>query len=321
MFKNIPIILTADQLIDRAITKSKKKIIIDRDPFYKKKKTILARTESFAMVIIETLHSYVHSFPSIEKLPLFYQELLQIRIDNDVLRNALGAVQWAENTCQRIFSTQMRSLIKSRNPEFIKQKQKEIYGRISSVIRQVDKHLNILVETQNLLRQLPTIEDIPTVVLAGYPNVGKSSLLQSLSHAKPIIAQYPFTTKQIYVGHMEKKEKHVIKRFQIIDTPGLLDRPMEKRNEIEQLAIAALTHLADVIVFLLDSTESCGYSLLDQQNLQNIIQNQFEDIPTLIIECKSDIKKTESKNLKISCITQEGIEELRKLLFNIYYPK
>jgi len=123
MFKEIPIILTADQLVERAITKAKKKVILDRDPFYKKKKTILARTESYANVLIEQLHSYVHSFPSIENLPQFYQELLQIHIDNDRLRKSLGAVHWAETTCQQIFVSQIRSLRISRNPDFIRQKQ------------------------------------------------------------------------------------------------------------------------------------------------------------------------------------------------------
>jgi nucleolar GTP-binding protein len=321
MFKEIPIILTADQLVERAITKAKKKVILDRDPFYKKKKTILARTESYANVLIEQLHSYVHSFPSIENLPQFYQELLQIHIDNDRLRKSLGAVHWAETTCQQIFVSQIRSLRISRNPDFIRQKQKEIYGRLSSVVHQVDNHLDTLIETQRFLQQLPTIEDIPTIVLAGYPNVGKSSLLQQLSHAKPMIAQYPFTTKEIYVGHMEKKEKYDIKRFQVIDTPGLLDRPMEKRNEIERLAIAALTHLADVIVFLLDVSETCGYSLTDQINLQKLIEKQFENVPILIVECKCDLKKSQSNNMKISSTTKEGIKELKDLLFQSYYPE
>jgi nucleolar GTP-binding protein len=86
--------------------------------------------------------------------------------------------------------------------------------------------------------------------------VGKSSLLRCLSSAKPEIAQYPFTTKEIHVGHIEKTEKYITKRFQIIDTPGLLDRPLSKRNEIEKQAIAALTHLADLIVFVLDVSGS-----------------------------------------------------------------
>ena len=319
MFKSIPLILNAEDLLDKAVARSKKKIIVDRDPFFKRKKTILARTESFASIIIESLNSYVHNFPSIEKLPSFYQELLQIQIDNDVLRNALGAVHWAEKTCNNIFLSQMKGLRKSSNLDFLIKKQREIYGRLSSVLYQVNKHLEILIETQKLLRDLPSIEDIPTIVLAGYPNVGKSSLLRSLSKAKPMIAQYPFTTKEIFVGHLEKKVKFELQRFQIIDTPGLLDRPMEKRNEIESLAIAALTHLADLIIFLIDTTETCGYTKTDQAHLLENIQEQFKSVPILIIECKSDISKTDSKNHKISCVTQEGIEELKEMLFQNYY--
>jgi len=183
MFESIPFIKSADDLIDQAMRKSKKKHIMDKTEIYQKKKTIIARTESFATILIETLHRYVHEFPSIEQLPLFYQEILRININTDKLKKSLGAVQWAENTCKMVIFSQMKSLKKSKNIDFLKQKQKEIYGRLVSVIYQISKNIDVLIETQKMIKKLPNIEDIPTIVLAGYPNVGKSSLLRSLSKA------------------------------------------------------------------------------------------------------------------------------------------
>ena len=43
---------------------------------------------------------------------------------------------------------------------------------------------------------------------------------------------YAFTTKSLFVGHMD----HKYLRWQVIDTPGLLDRPLEERNTIEMQA-------------------------------------------------------------------------------------
>jgi len=321
MFESVPYIHTADDLIDRAIRRSKKKQIVDRSPLYQKKKTIIARTESFGTVIIDALHRYVHEFPSIDHLPLFYQDFLQIHIDINMLKKSLGAVQWAETISKKILSSQMNSLKKSKNVDFLTQKQKEIYGRISSVVHQISENLDILIQTQNIIKALPHIQDIPTIVLAGYPNVGKSSLLQCLSKATPEIAQYPFTTKEIHIGHMERKERYNIKQFQIIDTPGLFDRPFEKRNDIERLAIAALTHLADVIVFLNDPSETCGYSILKQEHLLDYIQTEFSDVDILIVDCKADIFKVKNNHLSISCTTKEGIQELQDILFSEYYPK
>lgn len=317
MFTKIPIILNAEQLFDRAIRKTKKIQIHDRDAHFKLKKTTIARIDSFSTVIITTLEKYVKEFPSIEQLPSFYQEIIDIKIDTNKLKKSLGAVDWARKTCAMIYSKQRRALKKTGNMDFLKQKQKEIYGRISSVLKQIDENLKFLAIAQNIMKKFPYIQEIPTFVIAGYPNVGKSSLLRLLSSAKPKIAQYPFTTKQIHVGHIERKEKYVKKQYQIIDTPGLLDRPLSERNNIEKQAIAALNHLADLVIFILDPSETCGYSQKDQLSMLSQIKKIFSSVPFIIVENKADLKKTSSSNLKVSCAKNEGIAKLVKEIFKI----
>ncbi len=318
MFRKLPIVLSAEQLLERSFKKAKKIQIIDRSAIYKKKKTIISRTDSFSTSIISALEQYVKKFPSIENLPSFYQEIIDIKIDINKLKKSLGAVDWARKTCQMIYSKQSKALKKSKNIDFLIQKQHEIYGRISSVIKQIDGELVALAEAQNIMKKFPDIHDIPTVVIAGYPNVGKSSILRRLSSAKPKIAQYPFTTKEVHVGHSERKEKYVTKRFQIIDTPGLLDRPLSERNEIEKQALAALSNLADIIVFVIDASETCGYSLEDQMHLLSHIKKMFSSSSLIIVENKVDRKKTSSKNLKVSCETGEGIDVLSDEIFSHY---
>lgn len=316
MFEKIPIILRADELLDRSFRKASKILIHDKETIYKNKKTIIARTDSFATNLIATLEKYVKEFPSIDNLPMFYQELIDIKIDTNKLKKSLGAVAWAQKTCRMIYSKQAKALKKAKGIDFLKQKQKEIYGRMSSVVKQVDKNLNLLAEAQIIMNEFPEIQDVPTIVIAGYPNVGKSSLLRCLSSAKPEVAQYPFTTKEIHVGHIEKTERYITSKYQIIDTPGLLDRPLSDRNDMEMQAIAALSHLADLIVFLLDTSETCGYTLKDQKHLLVQVKKLFGDTPIIIVESKMDIKKTDSKNLKISCETKEGINLLLDEIFS-----
>ena len=316
MFEKIPIILRADELLDRSFRKASKILIHDKETIYKNKKTIIARTDSFATNLVSTLEKYVKEFPSIDNLPMFYQELIDIKIDTNKLKKSLGAVAWAQKTCRMIYSKQAKSLKKAKGIDFLKQKQKEIYGRMSSVVKQVDKNLKLLAEAQIIMNEFPEIQDVPTIVIAGYPNVGKSSLLRCLSSAKPEVAQYPFTTKEIHVGHIEKTERYITSKYQIIDTPGLLDRPLSDRNDMEMQAIAALSHLADLIVFLLDTSETCGYTLKDQKHLLVQVKKIFGDTPIIIVESKMDIKKTDSTNLKISCETKEGINLLLDEIFS-----
>ena len=310
MFEKTLLVLDSEQLIERSLRKTRKIKIIDRDADFRAKKTIMARTDSFATTITTALETYVKEFPSIDNLPSFYQELIDIKIDINKLKKSLGAVDWARKTCQMIYTTQARSLRKSKKVDFLKQKQKEIYGRMSSVVRQVNKELTLLAEAQNIMKKFPHIQDITTVVIAGYPNVGKSSLLKCLSAARPQVAQYPFTTKEIYVGHMDRMDGFIKKRIQVIDTPGLLDRPIEKRNDIERQAVAALAHLANIIIFILDPSECCGFPLEGQKKLLLHVKKTFKGASFIVVENKIDFKRTKSKNLKISCENGEGIAAL-----------
>jgi len=316
MFRNIPIVLSAEEILNKSFRNANKVQIIDRNAYYKKKKTIIAQTESFSKTVISELEEYVKKFPSIDNLSAFYQELIDIKISIDKLKKALGAIDWARKTCQMIYFKQSKSLKKFQKIDFLLKKQQEIFGRISSVVKQIDKELIVLNEAHKIIKKFPEIEDIPTVVIAGYPNVGKSSLLKCISSAKPKIAKYPFTTKDIYVGHLERKERYIIQRFQIIDTPGLLDTSFSKKNAIERQAVAALTHLADIIVFMIDPTETCGYNLDDQIHLLSQVKKMFIDSCFIIVENKADLKKTESKNLKVSCESCEGIKTLIEKIFS-----
>ncbi|MBU4256304.1 MAG: 50S ribosome-binding GTPase, partial [Candidatus Thermoplasmatota archaeon] len=106
------------------------------------------------------------------------------------------------------------------------------------------------------------------------------------------------------------------RKYQVIDTPGLLDREFSKRNQIEKQAVLALRHLANVIVFIIDPTEHCGYPLDVQLKLLDDIKKTF-NIPVIEVENKSDVLKTDSDSLKISALTGDGIEELMEKVLEI----
>lgn len=317
MFRNLPMILRSEEILDQSFKKTKKVSISDRNPFYKKKKSIISKTEKFSLNIINILEKIIKEFPSIDNLSSFYQEIIDIKIKTDKLKKSLGAVNWALKTSKKIYFKQEKFLKKSNNIDFIQQKQKEIYGRLSSIVHQIDNDLEFISEAQKILKTFPDIHDIPTIVIAGYPNVGKSSLLRCLSSAKPKIAKYPFTTKDIYVGHIEKMQGYEKKLIQVIDTPGLLDRPLEKRNEIEKNAVAALKHLANIIIFLTDPSETSGYSLESQNSLLSQIKKTFKASKIIEVENKIDIFKSDSENIKVSCETKEGIDYLKEFVVSL----
>jgi nucleolar GTP-binding protein len=131
-------------------------------------------------------------------------------------------------------------------------------------------------------------------------------LVARISTAKPRVAVYPFTTQEISVGTFEKKYL----RYQVIDTPGLLDRDLSDRNPIELRAVLALRHLADVIVFIFDPTETCGYLMEQQEHLLETIKKEFANVPVIEVENKSDLSKSGNKRIKISAETGAGVQKL-----------
>ncbi|MBS3801332.1 MAG: 50S ribosome-binding GTPase [Candidatus Thermoplasmatota archaeon] len=320
MYKTIPPIATSQELIDRAFARARKKTIQDPKKYFRKKKTYIARTESFTDTLSSVLESYIKQFPSLDQLPQFYQELIHNSLNLDSLRHSLGAIQWAKDTIDNIATSQTKTLRRSTDLQFIHKKQREIHGRCTSIIKQINADFQVLRDARDFIVKLPDIQDIPTIVIAGYPNVGKSSLLSCLSRAKPHIAQYPFTTKTIQVGHMKQRTDFFTEQFQIIDTPGLLEQPDEERNEIEQVAIIALSNLADIVIYLLDPSESCGYTLIQQQQLLSRLKQQFTNAEFIIVKTKNDLYDADEQELSVSCITNDGIDELRSLLFS-HYPR
>ena len=74
------------------------------------------------------------------------------------------------------------------------------------------------------------------------------------------VQPYAFTTKSLYVGHTDYKYL----RWQVIDTPGILDHPLEDRNVIEMQAVTALAHLRAAVLYIMDLSEQCQYTLEEQ---------------------------------------------------------
>ncbi|HZK30624.1 MAG TPA: GTPase, partial [Methanoregula sp.] len=162
--------------------------------------------------------------------------------------------------------------------------------------------LIFLNEVRNVLRKLPHVDDSCTIVIAGYPNVGKSSFIRHVSSADPEIASYPFTTKGIIVGHRIMGRE----RIQFVDTPGILDRPSEQRNAIEKQALSAMMNVADIILFILDPSEHCGYPMDVQLNLLKEVKGMIE-VPLVVVANKSDIVGAEGY-LTMSTQTGDGVD-------------
>lgn len=202
---------------------------------------------------------------------------------------------------------------------------KAALGRMATIMKRQKNSLEYLEQVRQHLSRLPAIDpNTRTLLVTGFPNVGKSSFINKITRADVEVQPYAFTTKSLYVGHTD----HKYLRWQVIDTPGILDHPLENRNTIEMQAITALAHIRACIVFIMDPSEQCGHSLEEQYSLFCNIRPLFNNKPILIIFNKTDIcrvqdlprekqdilAKFEQENLKIvhmSTVAETGVIEAK----------
>jgi nucleolar GTP-binding protein len=78
-------------------------------------------------------------------------------------------------------------------------------------------------------------------------------------------------------------------RWQVIDTPGVLDHPLEEMNTIEMQSITALAHLRSAVMYFMDLSEQCGYTIEAQCKLFQSIKPLFTNKPVLLVINKIDI--------------------------------
>lgn len=306
-FKKLPTVLTSEELIDKIFRRARK--VDGRNP----KERAINKLSTISNVSRDYFKKIIESHPSYDSLPAFYREMVDVVVGIRNLKKALAALKWADGMIQKVVNKSIRDVKGGKNPSLVL---KAVYGRVASIIEQIDPEMRFLNDAKNRMREIPLLLDLPTLVVAGYPNVGKSSLVAKISTVKPEVASYPFTTKKVNLGFAELGGR----RIQIIDTPGLLDRPITRRNAIERRAILCLKHLADVVVFIIDPTETCGYPLERQLALLEEIKSYFR-LPVLEVYSKADMHDKRDRPA-YSAITGEGIDnvlkEIEKMLRNVH---
>lgn len=171
-----------------------------------------------------------------------------------------------------------------------KQLKRAALGRMCTFMRKMKPSLEYLEEVRKHLARLPSIDpNSRTLLVCGYPNVGKSSFMNKITRADVEVQPYAFTTKSLFVGHMDYKYL----RWQVIDTPGILDHPLEERNTIEMQSITALAHLHATVLYFCDISEQCGYSMDQQLQLFENIRPLFTNKPLVLVINKTDILTVE----------------------------
>lgn len=298
-FKSIYLTKSSSELLDLAFKKALKTSPpggLKLDIVKKRKSVIITRIKVFSKTLQDKLMEIVKRCPSAELLHPFYKSVMSIWMPIDEYKKRLAKIQGAARVIKQIerdYVIQIRSIRKRENENmgaFLSRMDKlkrEAYGRISSVVKSLDKDLASLVDLVKKMKKLPDLDpELVTIVVTGPPNSGKSSFVRSVSNAKVEIASYPFTTKNITFGHMKLNINELADVLvQIADTPGLFDRPVNKKKEPELLALRAIEFIADIIIFLFDGSVEAVMNAKEQLSIYKTVRSFFKsrDINNFIV--------------------------------------
>ncbi|WP_181686406.1 NOG1 family protein [Halorhabdus salina] len=298
-FETLPTTPTSEELIDKAFSRAAR---AGRAKQGHEAQESMLQTAS--NILSDNLENVVTAWPDFDDLDPFYRQLADAESSVDDLRKHLSEVTWASRKTDDI-RDEYQSRLRNADTDGARKLRKQAFARLADVTREVSDDLAALGEARNALRVFPDIRpDEPAIVVAGYPNVGKSSFVNRVTRADNEIAAYPFTTTQIHVGHLERD--HI--RYQLVDTPGLLDRPPEERNDIETQAISALEHLADTVLVLVDASGECGFPIDVQLDLRDDVVERFQDAPVLTIANKADRSRDVEADHYMSVTEDDNVE-------------
>jgi nucleolar GTP-binding protein len=302
-FERIPPVPEADEMVDAAFAKASRVSETSSGVESQQGMTNLAANR-----VSSRLGQVVEGFPSFDRLGGFYLAVAHAAVDVDEVRQGLARVDWASEQVERIANEAQSEIADSETTDDAIAARKRAFARMSSVVERVEDALDTLREARGRLVEIPEVRDLPTAVLAGAPNVGKSTLLAALTRASPDVNEYPFTTKGIGMGHIEDEG---YRTYQIVDTPGLLDRPADERNEMEAQAVEALEHLADLVVFVIDPSETCGYTVEEQEALLDEVRDF--DVTVLVVSNKADLGKVYD-DADVSVTATEDADAVREFV-------
>ncbi|KAI0697285.1 GTP binding protein 4 [Cytidiella melzeri] len=274
----------------------------------------------------EKLSAILEEFPMLDDLHPFLSSLMNVLYDKNHYKLALGQLRTARHLIDQVAKDYVRLLKFGDSLYRCKQLKKAALGRMATIMRRQKDPLAYLEQVRQHISRLPNIDPTArTLLICGYPNVGKSSFINKVTRADVDVQPYAFTTKSLFVGHLDYRYM----RWQVIDTPGILDHPLEEMNTIEMQSITALAHLKSCVLYFMDLSEQCGYTIEAQAKLFHSIKPLFSNKPVMLVMNKIDVTRLEDLspenrafvdailntegvlNVQVSCYTDEGVMELK----------
>ncbi|XP_028125396.1 nucleolar GTP-binding protein 1 isoform X1 [Camellia sinensis] len=232
------------------------------------------------------LRMYKDNFPNKKYLHPYERSLIELTLGDGSYEEVLGKVDALRKKVISVGKEHASLCAKSTTKREAEERLNEGMEKLEQIFSHDGKAVDDLLNVAKTLRAMPVVDlETPTLCLVGAPNVGKSSLVRILSTGKPEICNYPFTTRGILMGHIAFGYQN----FQVTDTPGLLRRHDDDRNNLEKLTLAVLSHLPTAVLYVHDLSGECGTSASDQFVIYKEIRERFSSHLWIDVVSKCDL--------------------------------
>ncbi|XP_028754735.1 nucleolar GTP-binding protein 1 isoform X2 [Neltuma alba] len=287
-FQKLPMVMPSIDVLGSALRKARRvsptKGIVNTAKREKNKGA--KQLDALMKELAVPLRTYVEKFPKKTYLHPYERSLIELTLGDGYYEMVLGNVDALRKKLVSVGKEHASLCAKSSSKREAEERLNQGIQRVEDIFAQEGKVVDDLLGIAKTLRAMPVINlETPTLCLVGAPNVGKSSLVRVLSTGKPEVCNYPFTTRGILIGHIVLNYQ----KFQVTDTPGLLKRQYEDRNNLEKLTLAALSHLPTAILYVHDLSGECGTSPADQFTIYKEIRENFTEHLWLDVVSKSDL--------------------------------
>jgi nucleolar GTP-binding protein len=186
-FKSIPIVQNSAEMINAILSKTQRKTPTVIHPGYKItriRKFYMRKIKFTNQTIEEKVDGVINNFPKLDDIHPFYGDLINILYDRDHYKMALGYLHTAKNLCEKIANDYVKLMKYADSLYRCKQLKVAALGRMATTLKKLNSSLVYLEEVRKHLGRLPSIDpNSRTLILTGYPNVGKSSFMNNITNA------------------------------------------------------------------------------------------------------------------------------------------
>ncbi|KAF2556115.1 hypothetical protein F2Q68_00017883 [Brassica cretica] len=233
------------------------------------------------------LSTILRDFPLPNDIHPLYMDLLRFVFDKDRYSFSLGQVNTAKDLIASIANDYANLLAFGGSLKECKALKASAVAGMFSVVNEITPGLAYLEQLRQHMGKLPLVDpDAPTILVSGYPHADKTRFVDGIVDfsAKSVAFVVGFSG---YEGSM---------RCQVID--GVLDKPVF--GDCDVVVDALALHLGDAIVlFFLDVSGTCGYSVADQVVFFHSVKAVFVDRPLLIVCDESDLMQVSEEDWRL----------------------